>query len=171
MKAIEVFDFCDLPENRINLIITGLVQHPKTKRSFSDAAQKLAQSKGICPLSIWRFENDATDKYTLNTLGDVKAILVCVNTFHVERLTVITETPHWLFRVRRLFRKEAPSLEIRFLSSASAPLWYWAKEFLAGILSRIPLVGKTDSRFNRFFVRRWRSVASYFGLYVVDPDR
>lgn len=134
-------------------------QGPKFTRYFAPEAKRYLISKGVPATAIIMGSLlDSND-----TRADVESALEVIRKqgFANLEILVITESPHWRFRVEPIFQELAPGLNVSFQSSgASVSPFYWIKEALAGSLisamgdrsgpyGRIRKIGKALIRFFR----------------------
>jgi len=167
IRAVELINSCSSPA-RCRLIVTGQSVHPHTHSVFSAQAEREAVRLGIPSHEILRASDRCTSR--VDTRDDVVQALRLAAANGIRHLMVITESPHWFFRVRYFFESEAPPgsnlLRTEFVPSTPAPWWYWCKEFIGGAVLRFPIIGGYESQLYRVVNRGWRKVAHRFG-YVV----
>lgn len=159
-KAVELFR----EGHAEHIIITGNGTHPKTNAFFYHKAWKIVIGLGVHPSSVsWASDIGA---FSTDTLGDVKQAIAVARRQRWQRLIVVTEKPHWFFRVCLFFRREAPDLKIQGWQTAlTAPWWYWCKECLSGIALRLPQ--KIRNPIYRFMNEKWHQISHLFSLYSV----
>lgn len=154
------------------IIITGNLKHPKTGTVFALKAEKFVSDSGIGPIRIWPAVNPV---YPIDTEGDVVQALGMASYLLCRSLLIITEKPHYYFRVRRLLKIKTRALgfnvRLRFRPSMPAPWWYWLKEFVLWVaLLLSPHKGK-HSWLYHFLDRLWRQrIGPKFLQYVVRRD-
>jgi hypothetical protein len=141
-----------------NIIVTGWEKHSICNLFFAKEGKRYLEREGIPEHKIIV----VPQMETIDTQEDVEASIFEIRQrdWSDREIIVITEAPHWRCRVRRLFKKLAPDLEISFQRSTIL-VWpgYWVKEAIAGLFMRIfgdrsrayGSVRKTGKALTRFF--------------------
>ncbi|MEK7624438.1 MAG: YdcF family protein [Patescibacteria group bacterium] len=117
-------------------------------------ARVIALNKGVSP---GRIKIANPDSYTAQ--DEVIQAVKIAEENNFKTLLVITEKPHWFFRVKYFFKKTAPAdLIIKHRTSIRTPLWYWVKEIIGcALMLSFPRQEKSEAY--EFIRKFWKRIS------------
>jgi len=155
ITAIWLYKF--LPVKKI--IITGLLMHPETKRRFANIAADFLCQQGIDRNNI--LIPPIQEPY--NTKTDIKQAKKIMKTHRFSKIIIVTEKPHWKYKIKRMFKQEK-DIKTVFCESIAAPRAYWIKEYILWLTRTLLRSKKIDSWLKKI----WKYLApKLLGLYTV----
>ena len=128
------------------IIVVGWEKHSTKSYYFAPEAKRYLLRRGIPYSKVFQ----GTLKQHIDTRADVESAIDVIRGqgFDQMEILVITEAPHWHYRVEPLFQELAPELNVTFQSSGALVLpWYWIKEAIAG--SFLWLIGDRSGLYSR----------------------